>query len=163
MHGISGTAGWILIFYLPAAIVLVWMERTKKSHESRARQPFTEQPVRMAGESTRDEADRIFESATEDLLILLISGPLAAVVCTVGSDPHRATTIATFFGGISIGSIVVGWRLRKKLLRSWDYRLGAKGEQIVGRELDRLMAQGYRVSSYHDWNFQGVSWGISCP
>jgi hypothetical protein len=46
--------------------------------------------------------------------------------------------------------------MASKLRTYADYRIGSLGEQVVGRELDQLMAQGYRV--FHDVEFSG--WNI---
>jgi hypothetical protein len=46
--------------------------------------------------------------------------------------------------------------MASKLRTYADYRIGSLGEQVVGRELDQLMAQGYRV--FHDVEFK--SWNI---
>jgi hypothetical protein len=41
--------------------------------------------------------------------------------------------------------------MASKLRTYADYRIGSLGEQVVGRELAQLMAQGYRV--FHDVEF----------
>jgi hypothetical protein len=146
---------WMLLMSIPAAFVLFGVLRTRRMLKADARHPFTESPLRVAGQSSRQKADEIFESATEDLLLILI-GP--SVGFFFGLVQRRDSTI---YGGILfvLVALVTGWlgiRLIRKLKESWNCRLGALGEQVVGRELDQLMRLDYRV--FHDVQFG--TWNI---
>jgi len=156
MNALFQPVGWISLFYLPAVVVMLWLFWTRRAHDAQARQPFTEQPLRLAGESTREKADELFEDGFQDMIFILLFCPLVGWVLSQLPGPHRATVGATGFVVVSIATAIVAFRALKKIKRSWQYRLGAKGEQVVGRELDRLMAQGYRV--FHDMPF--VGWNI---
>lgn len=156
MNALLGTLGWVLLFYLPPAVLLLWLFWFKRDHEARARAPFTEQPLRVAGQSARDRADQLVESAFEDLLALLIGCPLTGLAFALVPALRRPGSGVVALGVAAAAAFVVGYRVRRRLRESWNYRLGATGEQVVGRELDRLMAQGYQV--FHDMPFEG--WNI---
>ncbi len=156
MNALFQSIGWMSPFWLLPALVLAWLYRFKSTHGDRVRAPFTEQPIRVAGESTRNRADELFDDAFTDLLTIILIGPLAGWVFTQASAPHRTIVFVIGFIGTAIVVGVLMLRVRKKLEESWRYRLGAKGEQVVGRELDQLMMQGYRV--FHDMPF--VGWNI---
>lgn len=146
---------WMLLIGSPAAITLFGIYRMKKTHDAESRRPFTELPLRVAGQSSREKADELFESSAEDLLVIFV-GP--AIGLFYGMTQLRDSW---FFGGallfwVALGTAWFGLRLRKKLNASWNYRLGALGEHVVARELDQLMREGYRV--YHDVQFDG--WNI---
>ena len=155
MNKISHGIEWMVLIGAPAALVLLGIIRMRWKHVAEARRPFTEVPLRVAGQSTRQKADELFESATEDLFFVLI-GP--AIGFLYGISPLRESRV---FGGVLflVIAIVTGWlglRLRTELRASWNYRLGALGEQVVSRELDKLMRLDYRV--FHDVPFDG--WNI---
>lgn len=147
---------WMVLFYLPAVAVMLWLFWTKRAHEAQARQPFTEQPLRLAGESTREKADELFEDGFQDMLFILLLCPFAGWVFSQLPGRNRGMVGIIGFVLVSIVAGIVAFRALKKIKLSWQYRLGAKGEQVVGRELDRLIAQGYRV--FHDMPF--VGWNI---
>jgi hypothetical protein len=156
MNAFFQSFAWMAPFYLPPIIVLLWLYRVKQAHENRARQPFTEQPLRLAGESTRDKADELFGDAFAELLFILLLCPLAGLVFLQVPSHNRAATVTLGFVAVSVIAGIGAFRVCKKLKESWQYRLGSKGEQVVGRELDRLIAQGYQV--FHDMPF--VGWNI---
>jgi hypothetical protein len=147
---------WMAVFYLPPAVVILWLVRTKLDHEARARQPFTDQPLRLAGESTREKADQLFEDGHQDVLLILIMCPVFGLMISQTPQSQRLVFGITIFVLMAVMTAILGVRLCKKIKQSWHYRLGAKGEQIVGRELDRLIGQGYRV--FHDMPF--LDWNI---
>lgn len=155
MYGVLPYLSWIAILGAPSVVVLVWIIQTKRRHVAQGRRPFTVQPLRVAGESTRERADELFESASDDMLLLL-AGPLAVAFLGIAAKPSSWLILAILFAGVTVGSAWLGMRIRRKLKKSWNYRLGAIGEQVVGRELDQLMAQGYQV--FHDVQFG--NWNI---
>ena len=146
---------WMALFSLPAVVVLLWIVRLKKKHTDEARRPFTVRPLRVAGESTREEADKIFESASEDMLFLMM-GPLVGFSAALTLKSGAPLEWAIPFVLLAVGSAWLGVRIQRKLKRSWNYRLGAIGEQVVGRELDQLMSLGSQV--FHDVQFD--NWNI---
>jgi len=159
MNAFLQPLGWIALFYLPPVAVMLLLFWTKRAHDSHARQPFTEQPLRMAGESTREKADELFEGGFQDVLFILLLCPLSGWV--LSQFPGRNRVVVEIAGFVVVSTIagVVAFRALNKFKLSWQYRLGAKGEQVVGRELDRLIAQGYRVfhdMPFTDWNIDHV-------
>jgi hypothetical protein len=159
MNPLIRTALTLAIFYLPALAVFAFMIRARKAHQAAAREPFTEKPLRLPGESTREKADRLFDTANEKMLLVLLGCPVVGWAYTFGPGPKPVILGAILLGVALVGSGWLGVRIRNELKESWNYRLGAKGEQVVGRELDRLMAKGYEV--FHDvpcerWNIDHV-------
>lgn len=155
MFGAVSLLTWVAILGVPNVVVLVWIVQIKRRHMAQTRRPFTVQPLRVAGESTREKADELFESASDDMLFLL-AGPLAGVILGILVKPNSWLIMAIPFVGMAVLSAWLGFRIRRKLKKSWNYRLGAIGEQVVGRELDQLMSQGYQV--FHDVQFG--NWNI---
>ncbi len=148
--------GWVALFYLPAVAATLWLFWTRRAHDTHARQPFTEQPLRLAGESTREKADELFQDGFQVFLFILLFCPLTGWILSQLPGRNRTTTALAGFVMVSLIVGFVAFRALGKIKLSWRYRLGATGEQIVGRELDRLIAQGYRV--FHDMPF--VGWNI---
>jgi len=146
----------VMIFAVPAAVTLAILMMIKLARDREARLPFTRQPLRAPGESTRRKADEIFDSISLDLVLLCFAWPATGFV--LGLVQHGELRLAAAIGlVISIaGAAILGARMASKLRTYADYRIGSLGEQVVGRELDQLMAQGYRV--FHDVEFKG--WNI---
>jgi hypothetical protein len=155
MYGALHLLKLMALFGAPSVVVFLWIIQTKRRHVAKARRPFTVQPLRVAGESTREKADELFDSASEDLLFLL-AGPLFGLLLGFTTAPISWPITAILLAGVAIGSYMLGKRIQGKLKKSWNYRLGAIGEQVVGRELDQLMSQGYQI--FHDVQFGG--WNI---
>jgi hypothetical protein len=158
MYGLLRSLSWIGIIGAPGAFVLIWIIQLKRRYVAQARRPFTVQPLRVAGESTRQKADDLFESASEDMLLLLV-GPTVGAFFGIAAPRGSGLLGGVLFVFVAVVSVWLGLRIRRKLRKSWNYRLGAIGEQVVGRELDQLMSHGYRV--FHDvqigdWNIDHV-------
>jgi hypothetical protein len=47
MNAFFQPLGWIALFYLPAVAAMLSLFWTKRAHDAQARQPFTEQPLRL--------------------------------------------------------------------------------------------------------------------
>lgn len=155
MNAILGPLEWMIIIGAPAAVVFFGIVRMKRKYRAEARRPFTGLPLRVAGQSTRLKADDLLDSASDDLLLILI-GPALGLWYGFTSPNSSSLIGGILFIFVAAGTAWVGLRLKRKLRESWDFRLGALGEQVVGRELDQLIAQGYRV--FHDLQFDG--WNI---
>lgn len=82
--------------------------------------------------------------------------PILGFVCALAPSPNRTVTCVIGFIGACTVAFIVGRRLKRDLSDSWNYRLGALGEQVVGRELDKLIARDCQV--FHDVPFEG--WNI---
>jgi hypothetical protein len=90
------------------------------------------------------------------LLFILLLCPFSGWIFSQFPGRYRIVVGIVGFIVVSIIAGATAFRGLKKIKLSWQYRLGAKGEQVVGRELDRLIAQDYRV--FHDMPF--VGWNI---
>jgi hypothetical protein len=147
---------WMLVFYAPPLAVVFWLLRKRKHYDAAANEPFTEQPLRLAGESSAERAQELFDDASTELVVLLFACPVAGLLFSNLPGRGRLAICLAALGLACVAAFVIGRRMRTKLSDSWCYRLGAKGERVVGRELDRLMAHGYVV--FHDVPFNG--WNI---
>lgn len=160
MNTMSQSLALMLIYNLPAWGFLAWLIWRKRAYLASAREPFTNLPLRLAGESARKKADDLWEAASDDMLLVMAGSLLCGFVADFLNHWYRRpVTVESFvmtFIAMSIFVFIFGRRSFQNMKLSWQYRLGAKGEQVVGRELDRLLAQGYEV--FHDVPFDG--WNI---
>lgn len=139
----------IVVFGMGPLFVAGWfLHRRKKRYKAEATEPFTRLPLRPAGESLRLKIDELSENF-DDALTSLALANVFAVALTATAQPGKH-----LFTGVVCGLLVAGAYLRylprlfKTARRLWDYRLGYKGERIVGEELNQLLAHGFRV--FHD-------------
>jgi hypothetical protein len=156
MNELSRLLEWVMIFAVPSLVTLIILVMIKRARDREARLPFTRQPLRVPGESARQKADEVFESMSMDLFLICFVWPATGLVLGLVKygNPKVSATIGLVVA--IAGAAVIGARFIQKLRTYANYRLGSLGEQVVGRELDQLMAQGYRV--FHDVEFEG--WNI---
>ncbi|HVW21547.1 MAG TPA: nuclease-related domain-containing protein [Opitutaceae bacterium] len=133
--------------------ILVWRRRT---YDREARQPFTGLPLRLPGQWCREKAERLTERAFGRYMVIVLVGSGLATGCLFAPSGHRLSLL----GGMLLAAMALaawmGWSAEKEIREASGYRLGAAGEQVIARELDRLMATGHRV--LHDVPFG--SWNI---
>lgn len=147
---------FIFLFTAPPSVILIWISARKKVLTAELREPFTTQPLRSAGESARAKADDLLYDATTYVMILFVCGIFAGISCSYVPAGQLKMNLRVLFGLDLLFTVYCGRRAWINLRKSWDYKLGAKGEQWVGRELDQLLACGYKV--FHDLQFDG--WNI---
>lgn len=116
--------------------------------KSKARTPLKDKPLRQAGQSLREERERILE---DKLVPWLFSA--AVTTAFAGYEwvrfkmqlPYSPWTLTAL---ASVAVAIAMWRffaLRPVMRR---LKLGLQGELVVGQYLDRLHADGYQV--FHD-------------
>lgn len=142
----------IVVFGMGPLFVAAWfLHRKRRQHKAAATEPFTRLPLRPAGESLRLKIDELSERFDEALTTLALTN-VGAVLFTVTAAPEHRLVV-----GLTLGLLVAiayAWylpRLFKTARLLWDYRLGYKGERVVGEELNQLLAAGFRV--FHDVPF----------
>lgn len=116
--------------------------------KSKARTPLKDQPLRQAGQSIREERERVFE----DKLMPWFFG--AAVTSAFAGyewvrfkmelpySPWTLTALA------AVATAIAAWRFFALRGKMRNLKLGLQGEIMVGQYLDRLHADGYQV--FHD-------------
>ncbi len=146
---------WVSLFFLPLGIVTAFMVRLRRSYDAEADEPFTELPLRPPGESTRVKAEDLFEEAMGYFLALILTSVVSGQAVAMSQPPQR-TSIALLAGiFLLVVAGVTAPRILRLLRQSWNYRLGFKGERLVGEEMNQLLAHGYRV--FHDVPFDGFN------
>jgi hypothetical protein len=113
-----------------------------------ARTPLKDKPLRQAGQSLREERERILE----DKFVPWLFGALMTIAFAgyewfrfktqLPYSPWALTVLAAVATGIAVWRFFV---LRPKMR---NLKLGLQGEIVVGQYLDRLHADGYQV--FHD-------------
>jgi Nuclease-related domain len=120
------------------------------------RTPLRHKPLRQAGQSLREERERLFEDRW--LPWVLASAMCVALAVhewyrSVLSAPPQPWTL-TFLAVVVLG--ITAWKTYRLLPKMRNLRLGIEGEKAVGQFLERLHADGYRV--FHD--LQGPSFNV---
>ena len=146
----------ILVFGMGPLFVAGWfLHRKKKQYKAAATEPFTRLPLRPAGESLRLKIDELSERFDEALTSLALIN-VGAVLFTATTAPGHRLLVGL---GLSLLVVIAYARYLPRLFRTarqlWDYRLGYKGERVVGEELNQLLAVGFRV--FHDVPFDGFN------
>lgn len=146
---------WVALFSTPVVVLLWRVARERRKYDEEAKIPFTEFPLRPPGESSRVAAEKLFETAMENLLVLMCSGAVFGLTVAVSKVGDRLM-LAGMGGLIVLGiTAVTAPRILRSLRNYWKYQLGFRGERLVGQELDQLLSKGYRV--FHDIPFEGFN------
>lgn len=152
----------MLLFYLPPAALVVGLLRMRRRYLSSGQEPFTDLPVRLAGQSDREKAEELWESAMDRLFIVLVGCPSLGFASLLAHTRHPLFLRLALFAVTAVAVTILGFAILRRVKESWRYSLGALGEQVVGRELDSMMLSGYRVFHdvpFGDWNVDHVAVG----
>lgn len=146
---------WSGLFLIPTAIVVWRVSRAKREYEAEAKEPFTDLPLRLPGESTREVADKHWEKAMDWFLALIAASTFLGFAVTQ-MQPRGEWLGIVLLALLMIGIAgVAGPKVLKSLREHWKYQLGFKGERVVAEELNQLLSQGWRV--FHDVPFPGFN------
>lgn len=113
-----------------------------------ARTPLKDKPLRQAGQSLREERERILE----DKLVPWLFGA-AVTTAFAGYEwfrfkmqmPYSPWTLTIL---AAVATAIAVWRFFVLRPKMRNLKLGLQGEIVVGQYLDRLHADGYQV--FHD-------------
>lgn len=143
------------IAVLPTAFAFASLWRLKRKYDSGAKEPFTDLPLRPLGESARIAADDLFDEAGILMLTVMLTSYFAGIFLLF--FPQFLRPSAGLAGALAIVaiSLAVVWRGTRLVVKSWDYRLGSKGERVVAQVLHELLSINYRV--FHDIPFDGYN------
>lgn len=144
-------AATALLFLTPLLGLLLWLNRDRKTRRLQLQEPFTDLPLRPAGESLRIKIDELSAKVDEYVTVLALVGAVSTGL-VLGAPSRTTPTII----GVSIAANLVtflyaGPRLRTLARQLHEHRLGFKGERVIAEILNRLQADGFRV--YHDLPF----------
>ena len=142
-----------LLMIFPMILVLGCLVWYRKRYDNQAEKPFTEPPLRPAGEALSVKIDDIVEKA-QDKVIFLIGISIIGDILLQATGQKPGTVISLFILVLII-SIWVGVQLVKLMKELLNHRLGLLGERVVGECLNQLMLQGHRV--FHDLPFDGFN------
>lgn len=145
----------LVLFAAPLFVLALVAKRRRDRFRAAALEPFTEQPLRPAGESLRLRIEKLGEEFDDILLTLLFASLLPLVVFMTAPPALRWATAA---GGLLVMAVVYVRQARRLFAKQrllWDCKLGFAGERVVGEALNQLMARGYRV--FHDLPFDGFN------
>lgn len=139
---LSSLAYLLCVPGIPAAGFMLWIHCYIRGRDRSSRRPF-EEMQRPAGWSLQCRTNELFEKATTNLIIAMLTGAWVFLsISLVKSSPVPI---------IAIGFIACSfflYRASRLLIQSSNHRLGLSGEQIVGQILDRLSSDSIRV--FHD-------------
>jgi hypothetical protein len=96
LHLLALSLRTIAIFFLPAAALMACLICIRKRYDAAAESPFTDQPLRFAGDSARKKADELLDSASDWLLAFLFGCLALGVVCAL-SPGSRLPLMAPVF------------------------------------------------------------------
>lgn len=146
---------FVLLFAAPLVLVGLWLNRERKREKAALLEPFTDLPRRPPGESLRKQIDKLAETLDGDLFVLTLTGAVSAGI-VVGTPAGSKLLVGGTLLLINVASaLFIAPRMKWTARKLRDYRLGFKGERVVGEELNKLMADGYTV--YHDVPFNGFN------
>jgi hypothetical protein len=140
--------------FLPMFLFGSFMVRRKRRYLAEANEPFTERPLRPAGESLRVRIEQLDEEQTENVVGLFLASFMAFVFMALAGDQRLPLFIAASI--VLAGAMAFfGRRLCRWQTERWDHVLGYAGERVVGEALNQLLSRGYRV--FHDLPFDGFN------
>jgi hypothetical protein len=145
--------GYLLLLYLPAGALMLWLVRRKRRQKLQAVAPFKELQRRPAGESNRLRIEELNEKMDPWLVTVVITPLLLAVWLTL---TKASWVVVILFFLCSAGSCAIAYGRLRPLIRARDcYQLGFQGERYVAEELNQLIAEGFRV--FHDVPFENYN------
>lgn len=139
--------------FLPLIVLVGVLFRQRRHYHATADDPFTELPLRPAGESLRLKLEDLGDDYDVQIMMLMLLGVLLLVWFIM--LPHRYAVLTPAVAVVLVGYVYLGRKLLRTARRIWDYRLGYTGERVVGEELNQLLAEGFRV--FHDVPFDGFN------
>lgn len=115
---------------------------------SATRTPLKDKPLRQAGQSLREERERILEdkfvpwALSAAMSIALAGYEWFRFKMQMPYSPWALTALA------AVATAIAVWRFFVLRPKMRNLKLGLQGEIVVGQYLDRLHADGYQV--FHD-------------
>lgn len=140
-------------FFAPIFAIILLLLRQARNDRAKSREPFTDLPLRPPAESLRLRIEDLGNRIAETFFVMCLAGGICATL-VIG---NRATPLV-WSVALAVTVVVYVWgalRLSRCTRLRRNYRLGFEGERRVGEELNRLMAQGFRV--FHDLPFDGFN------
>lgn len=151
---IGGVATGIFLC-TPMLALMWWVFHRKKRYKAEREDPFTDLPLRPAGESLRLRIDDLADEQMSTVLIALIAPVFALLFITILPPQYRLYGVGAAFIVLSAVSFLVGRDVTKGFRNLWNHKLAFTGERVVGEELNQLLADGCHV--FHDLPFDGFN------
>ena len=117
--------------------------------------PLRRPPLRQAGQSLQEEIDRISDGKISDYAVILcfpIAFALMEWIFVYFKTPRQPWLMT----GLALICFAYAWVKLQPLYKTRrNLRLARDGERIVGQELEKLRANGFRI--YHDFLGDGFN------
>lgn len=143
-------------FFTMPLITLTWyVMKLRQRRKTEAEEPFSDLPLRPAGESLRLKIERLAEAQQDLLMMRLFLALTVALMAALSIRQHEYWSVGIFALWI-LGDIAwKGPKIVKISRQLWAARLGFTGERVVGEHLNQLLASGYYV--FHDIPFEAYN------
>jgi len=150
-----GGMGWVILYMLPvvALVGAVWW--SIRAYRMEAEVPFDDLLLRPPGESTRVAAEALFEKFSDRAGILFFTCAVLALGIALAPAKNQPSLAAVFAVPVLVVTVLTVPQSLRLLRRYLGYKLGFKGERLVGEQLNQLWAQGFHV--FHDVPFDGYN------
>lgn len=146
---------FLLLFSTPMILLGLWLRRERKLEMAALLEPFTDLPLRPPGESLRKKIDKLNEKIDEQVVAMVLTGAVSSGLVLGVPAQNKLLIGFTLLIINVISAMVIAPRLKRTVRELRDYRLGFKGERVVGEELNKLMSDDYAV--YHDVPFKNFN------
>ena len=114
-----------------------------------AKSPLNDQPMRQAGQSTREKMDKLFDDEIMPYFLAVLATLVMAIfewLSVIFKSPPQPITVTFLF---SLALILLIRKLIKTKKLFWQMKLGEQGELAVGQFLEeKLRPMGFQV--FHD-------------
>jgi hypothetical protein len=128
----------------------------KRKIRAEREEPFSELPLRPAGESLRIKIEDLGDEQSVLIFAMAMAPMLGlAIIQSFAHGPYRAHGVPIAFLVIILWTLLSYRKLIPLTRKLWQTRLGFDGERAVGEELTQLLAKGYHV--FHDLPFEGFN------
>ncbi|HTL17893.1 MAG TPA: nuclease-related domain-containing protein [Patescibacteria group bacterium] len=144
----------VIMALCPAPSVLLFFLISRKRRLDRAQAASHQVRRRPAGESFREELERLDEQLNEWLIYLAICPAIVGISAALLNVPGIMVW-AGLFGAAVVWSGVCAVKLSRLNGKRAEAELQFEGCRSVAVELDRLAAEGFEI--YHDLPFDGFN------
>lgn len=150
-----GGMGWFILYMLPAVALAGAVWWSIWAYRKEADVPFDDLLLRPPGESTRVAAEALFEKFSDRAGFLFFTCTVLALGIALAPAKSQSLLAAVFAVPVLVVTALTLPQSLRLVRRYWGYKLGFKGERLVGEQLNQLWAQGFHV--FHDVPFDGYN------
>ncbi len=146
---------FVILLFAPIITIGFWLMRDRESQRRQLLEPFTDFPLRPAGESLRTKIEKLSEQFDDYLLVLTLVSAMTAG-WLIGAQPNVTAKLLTgLLAANAAACLYAAPKMRAVAQQLRAHRLGYKGERLIGEMLNRLQADGFAI--YHDLPFENYN------